>query len=182
MAVGARARRFRDHVDEVARRLATRGGDYSQELAALNQKAKERLDLLQVVENLKRDQNAASEQVARAKKEGRDASALLAESIRHFRDLQDAHLECSASCLQAQVQWACGEPRVAVRTVEVLSAALATRGISLEGARIAVLAISESIRMCAARAATRPACALPASVNGEESSPKILPTFISLSP
>ena len=70
----------RDHVDEVARRLATRGGDYSKELAALNQKAKERLELLQLVENLKRDQNAAGEQVARAKKEGRDATVILAEN------------------------------------------------------------------------------------------------------
>lgn len=70
----------RDHVDEVARRLSTRGGDFSKELAALNQKAKERLEVLQAVENLKRDQNAAGEQVARAKKEGRDATALLAEN------------------------------------------------------------------------------------------------------
>ena len=70
----------RDHVDEVARRLGQRGGDYSKELAALNQKAKERLELLQVVENLKREQNAAGEQVAKAKKEGRDATAILAEN------------------------------------------------------------------------------------------------------
>ena len=70
----------RDHVDQVARRLGQRGGDYSKELAALNQKAKERLELLQVVENLKREQNAAGEQVAKAKKEGRDATAILAEN------------------------------------------------------------------------------------------------------
>ena len=70
----------RDQVEEVARRLSTRGGDFSKELSALNQLAKERLELLQVVENLKRDQNAAGEQVAKAKKEGRDATAILAEN------------------------------------------------------------------------------------------------------
>ena len=70
----------RDHVDEVARRLGARGGDFSAELALLKQKDGERLQLLQTVENLKRDQNAAGELVARAKKEGRDATAILAEN------------------------------------------------------------------------------------------------------
>ncbi len=70
----------RDHVDEVARRLGARGGDFSADLALLKQKDGERLQLLQTVENLKRDQNAAGELVARAKKEGRDATAILAEN------------------------------------------------------------------------------------------------------
>jgi seryl-tRNA synthetase len=71
---------LRDHLEDVRRRLATRGGDFSAELDALASIDTERLAAIQAVENLKREQNAAGEQVAKAKKEGRDATALLAEN------------------------------------------------------------------------------------------------------
>ncbi len=69
---------LRDRLDDVAARLATRGGDLSRELADLAALDAERRRLLPVVETLKRDQNAAGEAVARAKREGRDVSEILA--------------------------------------------------------------------------------------------------------
>jgi len=70
----------RDHADEVRRRLSTRNGDFSADLAALGVLDKERLDAIQKIENLKREQNAAGEEVARAKKDGRDATEILARN------------------------------------------------------------------------------------------------------
>ncbi len=90
----------RDHIDEVTARLSTRGGDFSAELAALQQKDLERLQLLQTVENLKRDQNAAGEQVARAKKEGRDATAILAENKARAARIKE--LDASLTSMQAE--------------------------------------------------------------------------------
>ncbi len=68
----------RDHLSDVDRRLRSRGIDPSDDLAALGALDTERRRLIPIVENLKRDQNAAGEAVARAKKEGRDAAAILA--------------------------------------------------------------------------------------------------------
>jgi seryl-tRNA synthetase len=68
---------IRDRLPEVAARLQTRGGDLSRELADLGALDAERRRLLPIVENLKRDQNVAGEAVARAKREGRDATDLL---------------------------------------------------------------------------------------------------------
>ncbi len=69
---------IKDRLADVGARLQTRGGDLSAELADLAALDAERRQLLPVVENLKRDQNAAGEAVARAKREGRDAADLLA--------------------------------------------------------------------------------------------------------
>jgi len=90
----------RDHIDEVAQRLATRGGDFSRDLAVLIEKDTERLQLLQTVENLKRDQNAAGEQVAKAKKEGRDATEILAEN--KLRAAKIKELDASLTAMQAE--------------------------------------------------------------------------------
>ena len=90
----------RDHIDEVAQRLATRGGDFSRDLAVLTEKDTERLQLLQTVENLKRDQNAAGEQVAKAKKEGRDATEILAEN--KLRAAKIKELDASLTAMQAE--------------------------------------------------------------------------------
>jgi seryl-tRNA synthetase len=68
----------RDHLSDVDRRLRSRGIDPSQDLAALGALDSERRRLIPIVENLKRDQNAAGEAVARAKKEGRDIAEILA--------------------------------------------------------------------------------------------------------
>jgi seryl-tRNA synthetase len=68
----------RDHLAEVEARLGTRGTDLSKELAELARVEGERRRLIPQVENLKREQNASSEAVARAKREGQDPSAIFA--------------------------------------------------------------------------------------------------------
>jgi seryl-tRNA synthetase len=68
----------RDNPADVERRLRSRGIDPTDDLAALAALDAERRRLIPIVENLKRDQNAAGEAVARAKKEGRDVSEILA--------------------------------------------------------------------------------------------------------
>ena len=70
----------RDNLAEIDVRLRTRGLDPTRELADLSGLEADRRRLIPLVENLKRDQNAAGELVARAKKAGRDPSEIFAES------------------------------------------------------------------------------------------------------
>jgi seryl-tRNA synthetase len=70
----------RDHLQDVEARLRSRGMDPAKELAELTALEAERRRLIPAVENLKRDQNAAGEAVARAKKAGEDPSAIFAEN------------------------------------------------------------------------------------------------------
>ena len=68
----------RDHLDEVEQRLRSRGLDPSADLQDLAAAEGERRRLIPLVEQLKREQNASSEAVARAKREGHDPSAIFA--------------------------------------------------------------------------------------------------------
>ncbi len=68
----------RDHLADVERRLRARGIDPAKELTELAGLEAERRRLIPAVEALKREQNEAGEAVARAKKEGRDPSAIFA--------------------------------------------------------------------------------------------------------
>ncbi len=70
----------RDNLDAVRRSLAARGARMDSELDALAALDAERRTLIPKVEELKRQQNASGEEVARAKKAGRDASHLFAAS------------------------------------------------------------------------------------------------------
>ena len=68
----------RDHLGVVRERLAARGTRMDAELDALAALDAERRTLIPKVEELKRQQNASGEDVARAKKAGQDASHLFA--------------------------------------------------------------------------------------------------------
>ena len=68
----------RDRLDEVKHGLRSRGLDPDAELKAFLEADAERRALIPEAENLKREQNAASEDVARAKREGRDVSDIFA--------------------------------------------------------------------------------------------------------
>ena len=83
----------RDHLPEVDARLRSRGLDPASELAELAGLEAERRRLIPAVENLKRDQNAAGEQVARAKKEGRDPSGIFAENKARSAKIRDLETE-----------------------------------------------------------------------------------------
>jgi len=68
----------RDRLDEVKDGLRRRGLDPDAELKAFLEADARRRTLIPEVEALKREQNAASEAVARAKREGRDVSEIFA--------------------------------------------------------------------------------------------------------
>jgi seryl-tRNA synthetase len=68
----------RDHPDAVRNRLAARGKRMDAELDALVALDGERRTLIPKVEELKRQQNASGEEVARAKKAGQDVAHLFA--------------------------------------------------------------------------------------------------------
>ena len=67
---------LRDRIDDLRQALSNRGADLSAELDALVDLETERRRLLPELENLKRDQNTAGEEVARAKRQGLDTAAL----------------------------------------------------------------------------------------------------------
>jgi seryl-tRNA synthetase len=67
---------LRDRFDAVQAALGSRGTDYSAQLEELRQLDAERRRLLPELEGLKRDQNTAGEELARAKKQGQDITAL----------------------------------------------------------------------------------------------------------
>ena len=70
----------RDRLPDVEARLRARGMDPSADLAAFAEMESERRRLIPLVENLKRQQNEAGELVAKAKREGKDASGIFAEN------------------------------------------------------------------------------------------------------
>jgi seryl-tRNA synthetase len=67
----------RDHMDLVRAALINRGADAEALLPSLAPLEEQRRSLIQQVESLKRDQNAAAEEVATRKKAGEDVSALV---------------------------------------------------------------------------------------------------------
>ncbi len=71
---------FRDDLSLVESRLRSRGMDPSAELADLAALDAERRRLIPLVESLKRESNEAAGEVARAKREGRDVSEIVAAS------------------------------------------------------------------------------------------------------
>jgi seryl-tRNA synthetase len=70
----------RDHLADVEARLRTRGPGAAEGLSEWQSLEVERRSRIQIVETLKRDQNSAGEAIARAKREGGDATAVLAEN------------------------------------------------------------------------------------------------------
>jgi len=67
---------LRDDVDQLRQALTNRGSELAAELDAVVALEAERRRLLPELENLKRDQNAAGEEVAKAKRQGLDTAAL----------------------------------------------------------------------------------------------------------
>lgn len=90
----------RDHLDIVRERLAQRGAPMTAELDALAGLDADRRRLIPDVENLKRDQNAAGDAVARAKKAGEEVSHLFAAN--KARGQQIKQLEAQLDALEEQ--------------------------------------------------------------------------------
>jgi seryl-tRNA synthetase len=90
----------RDHLDTVRERLATRGKRLDTDLDALAALEAERRALIPKVEELKRQQNATGEEVARVKRAGQDASHLFAAS--KARGAHIKSLEADLESLEAR--------------------------------------------------------------------------------
>ena len=86
----------RDRLPEVEARLRARGMDPSADLAAFAEMEAERRRLIPLVENLKRQQNEAGEQVAKAKREGRDASGIFAENKARAGQIRELETQLAA--------------------------------------------------------------------------------------
>ena len=86
---------LRDHPDAVREALKNRGVDLGPELDALAALEGERRQLLPRLEGLKREQNAAAEEVGRAKREGRDTTPIQDASRQRAQTIKqlDAELE-----------------------------------------------------------------------------------------
>ena len=84
---------IRDRLADVDAKLRRRGMDPSADLAELSSLETERKRLIPAVETLKREQNAAGEEVARAKKAGQDPSAIFAENKARAARIRDLEAE-----------------------------------------------------------------------------------------
>ena len=81
----------RDHLDEVRAAFTNRGLDADSDLEHLATLETRRRRLIPEIEGLKREQNAAGDEVARAKRQGQDATPLFAASKargQHIRQLE----------------------------------------------------------------------------------------------
>jgi len=86
----------RDHLDVVRARLAERGNPMQAELDALAQLDADRRKKIPEVEELKRQQNASSEEVARAKKAGQDVSHIFASNKARGQQIKQLEIELEA--------------------------------------------------------------------------------------
>src|SRR5687768_4677428 len=68
----------RDRLDDVRRRLKSRGLQPDAELEQVSALETERRRLIPEIEGLKREQNTAADEVARAKRQGEDPSSIFA--------------------------------------------------------------------------------------------------------
>ena len=84
----------RDNIDLVRKRLDTRGGgDYSAELEQFATLEAQRRRLIPQLEGLKREQNAAGDEVARAKRQGLDASSIFAANKARGQRIRQLEIE-----------------------------------------------------------------------------------------
>jgi seryl-tRNA synthetase len=87
---------LRENLDGVRARLAARGTNLSTDLDELATLETARRRLLPEVEGLKRQQNAAGDEVARAKRQGLDITAIQAESRARNQQIKQLSVELDA--------------------------------------------------------------------------------------
>jgi seryl-tRNA synthetase len=83
----------RDHQEEVKRGLLNRGLNVEHELEQLATLENRRRRLIPELEGLKRDQNAAGDEVARAKRQGKDASAIFEANRQRSQQIRQLGIE-----------------------------------------------------------------------------------------
>jgi seryl-tRNA synthetase len=87
---------FRDHADEVLARLNQRGQDLTKVFTTVSHHEEERRALILQVEALRREQNAAGADVARAKREGLDPSAAFAHNKARAGQIRELEAKLAA--------------------------------------------------------------------------------------
>src|SRR4029079_8983249 len=83
----------RDHLDEVRNGLRNRGLQPDAELEKLPPLEARRRRLIPEVEGLKRDQNASGDEVARAKRQGKDASDIFAANKARGQQIRQLEIQ-----------------------------------------------------------------------------------------
>jgi len=86
----------RDHADEVRKALQNRGLDSETVLGPFGELDARRRELIPQVEGLKRDQNTAGEEVARAKKQGLDPSGIFAANKARGQQIKQLEADLDA--------------------------------------------------------------------------------------
>ncbi len=87
---------IRDEVDTVRQRLSARGVDLSAELEQLATLEAQRRQKIPILENLKREQNAAADEVARAKRQGLDATPIVEANKQRAQTIKQLETELSS--------------------------------------------------------------------------------------
>ena len=87
---------IRAEVDTVRQRLGARGVDLSAELEQLATLEAQRRQKIPVLENLKREQNAAADEVARAKRQGLDATPIVEANKQRAQTIKQLETELSS--------------------------------------------------------------------------------------
>ncbi|MFL6279400.1 MAG: serine--tRNA ligase, partial [Vicinamibacterales bacterium] len=83
----------RDHIDDVRTGLRNRGMNPDAELEQLGTLEARRRRLIPEVEGLKREQNAAGDEVARAKRQGKDASDIFAANKARAQQIRQLEIQ-----------------------------------------------------------------------------------------
>ena len=83
----------RDHLEDVRRGLTNRGVHADAELEQLATLENRRRRLIPELEGLKRDQNAAGDEIARAKRQGRDAADLFAANKSRAQQIRQLEIQ-----------------------------------------------------------------------------------------
>src|SRR5687768_7205870 len=83
----------RDHIEEVRTGLRNRGLDPEAELGRIATFESDRRRLIPELEGLKREQNASGEEVARAKRQGIDATPLFAASKARGQQIKQLEIQ-----------------------------------------------------------------------------------------
>ena len=84
---------LREHQEEVRKRLESRGTNVDAELEQLGTLENRRRRLIPDLEGLKREQNASGDEVARAKRQGKDATAILEANKQRAQRIRQLEVE-----------------------------------------------------------------------------------------
>jgi seryl-tRNA synthetase len=83
----------RDHIQVVKERLATRGGDFTPELEQLATLETQRRRLIPQLEGLKREQNTAGDEIARAKRQGQNVQPIFEANKQRAQKIKQLDIE-----------------------------------------------------------------------------------------